>query len=402
MLAPVAAPPGRRAGALRCRRRCCSPCPALGHEDPRGQPADAARLDPRGADRSRGSPRSSRPRAPPPTVVVKAPAADRAEVAPALRRAGPRRRSPPTTSSARVGTRCGSRRTAPPRCSTLAMPYDESDPKVDGAITLAARRPRAGSARATCTREHAVGGGAAESLDYVDRQHDRLPIVIGVVLLLTLLMMGVRLPQRADRADLDGAEPGLGRRGVRDPDAGLPARLGRGCAGLHQPGLRDRLDPAVRDGGAGRAVDGLPRVRAQPDPRARAATGCRPGSPSSAGIRDTAGVVTSAAAVMVSVFAIFATLSMMEMKMMGVGLSAAILIDATADPAGDAAGDPGAARRPGLVADAADRRRWARPWWRASRRTRWPVRARCDRTVRSSRSPRARRARGLRRWGRRR
>ncbi len=47
------------------------------------------------------------------------------------------------------------------------------------------------------------------------------------------------------------------------------------------------------------------------------------------GIRDTAGVVTSAAAVMVSVFAIFATLSMMEMKMMGVGLSAAILIDAT-------------------------------------------------------------------------
>jgi putative drug exporter of the RND superfamily len=47
------------------------------------------------------------------------------------------------------------------------------------------------------------------------------------------------------------------------------------------------------------------------------------------GISDTAGVVTSAAAVMVSVFAIFATLSMMEMKMMGVGLSAAILLDAT-------------------------------------------------------------------------
>jgi RND superfamily putative drug exporter len=40
-------------------------------------------------------------------------------------------------------------------------------------------------------------------------------------------------------------------------------------------------------------------------------------------------VVTSAAAVMVSVFAIFATLSMLEMKMMGVGLSAAILLDAT-------------------------------------------------------------------------
>jgi RND superfamily putative drug exporter len=47
------------------------------------------------------------------------------------------------------------------------------------------------------------------------------------------------------------------------------------------------------------------------------------------GVSDTAGVVTSAAAVMVSVFAIFATLSMMEMKMMGVGLAVAILLDAT-------------------------------------------------------------------------
>jgi uncharacterized membrane protein YdfJ with MMPL/SSD domain len=47
------------------------------------------------------------------------------------------------------------------------------------------------------------------------------------------------------------------------------------------------------------------------------------------GIKSTAGVVTSAAAVMVAVFAIFATLSMLEFKMMGVGLAAAILIDAT-------------------------------------------------------------------------
>jgi RND superfamily putative drug exporter len=47
------------------------------------------------------------------------------------------------------------------------------------------------------------------------------------------------------------------------------------------------------------------------------------------GITDTAGVITSAAAVMVSVFAIFITLSMIEMKMMGVALAASILIDAT-------------------------------------------------------------------------
>jgi RND superfamily putative drug exporter len=47
------------------------------------------------------------------------------------------------------------------------------------------------------------------------------------------------------------------------------------------------------------------------------------------GLRTTAGVVTSAAAVMVAVFAIFATLSFLEFKEMGVGLAAAILIDAT-------------------------------------------------------------------------
>jgi uncharacterized membrane protein YdfJ with MMPL/SSD domain len=47
------------------------------------------------------------------------------------------------------------------------------------------------------------------------------------------------------------------------------------------------------------------------------------------GIRTTAGTVTSAAIVMVAVFAIFATLSYLDFKMMGVGLATAILIDAT-------------------------------------------------------------------------
>jgi uncharacterized membrane protein YdfJ with MMPL/SSD domain len=47
------------------------------------------------------------------------------------------------------------------------------------------------------------------------------------------------------------------------------------------------------------------------------------------GVRQTAGVVSSAAIVMVAVFAIFATLSAMEFKQMGVGLAVAILIDAT-------------------------------------------------------------------------
>nr|MDP8944209.1 transcription termination factor NusA [Actinomycetota bacterium] len=47
------------------------------------------------------------------------------------------------------------------------------------------------------------------------------------------------------------------------------------------------------------------------------------------GVKATAGVVTSAAVVMVAVFAVFATLGALEFKQMGVGLAAAVLIDAT-------------------------------------------------------------------------
>jgi RND superfamily putative drug exporter len=47
------------------------------------------------------------------------------------------------------------------------------------------------------------------------------------------------------------------------------------------------------------------------------------------GIKSTAGVVTSAAVVMVAVFSIFATLSAVVFKQVGVGLAIAVLIDAT-------------------------------------------------------------------------
>ncbi|MFI1012478.1 MMPL family transporter [Streptomyces sp. NPDC020965] len=49
----------------------------------------------------------------------------------------------------------------------------------------------------------------------------------------------------------------------------------------------------------------------------------------SEGIRRTAGAVTGAAAIMVAVFAVFGTLTMQDMKQMGVGLAVAVLLDAT-------------------------------------------------------------------------
>uniref|UniRef100_UPI0035942DFC MMPL family transporter n=1 Tax=Streptomyces umbrinus TaxID=67370 RepID=UPI0035942DFC len=47
------------------------------------------------------------------------------------------------------------------------------------------------------------------------------------------------------------------------------------------------------------------------------------------GISRSAGVVTSAAVVMVAVFSVFGTLSAIDYKMVGVGLATAVLIDAT-------------------------------------------------------------------------
>jgi RND superfamily putative drug exporter len=47
------------------------------------------------------------------------------------------------------------------------------------------------------------------------------------------------------------------------------------------------------------------------------------------GIASSAGVVTSAALIMVAVFSIFLTLPFIELKVLGVGMAAAVLIDAT-------------------------------------------------------------------------
>ena len=49
----------------------------------------------------------------------------------------------------------------------------------------------------------------------------------------------------------------------------------------------------------------------------------------SRGVRGTAGVITSAAVVMVAVFSLFATMSLNSMKQMGIGLAVAVLLDAT-------------------------------------------------------------------------
>ncbi len=58
-------------------------------------------------------------------------------------------------------------------------------------------------------------------------------------------------------------------------------------------------------------------------------SGLRTSEAVSRGIRTTAGTVTAAAAVMVAVFAIFASLPTLDIKQLGVGLAIAVLLDAT-------------------------------------------------------------------------
>ncbi len=96
------------------------------------------------------------------------------------------------------------------------------------------------------------------------------------------------------------------------------------------------------------------------------------------GIRRTASTVTSAAAVMVAVFAIFASLRTLDIKQLGVGLAVAVLLDATVIRGVLLPGDDEAARRLELVpaavarlaAPASRRRRPARRPRPGSRRPR--------------------------------
>jgi RND superfamily putative drug exporter len=57
--------------------------------------------------------------------------------------------------------------------------------------------------------------------------------------------------------------------------------------------------------------------------------GADPASAAAQAVASTAGTVTGAAMVMIGVFAFFATLRLLEFKQLGIGLAAAIAIDAT-------------------------------------------------------------------------
>lgn len=174
----------------------------------------------------------------------------------------------------------------------------------------------------------AIGGDVAEAMDAQDAQRDALPLVVGFVLALTMLMMWVVF--RNGTVAL--LTTGLNLLSVGAAFGVMTLVFQHTWA----EGLLDFSSP-------GFLVDWVPLfcfvvlVGLSMDYHvfvmSRVREGMRRGLSTRLaveyGVRETASVVTSAAAVMVSVFAVFATLSMLEMKQMGVGLSIAILVDAT-------------------------------------------------------------------------
>ncbi len=212
----------------------------------------------------------------------------------------------------------------------LGMPWAETDPRAADAVRELRHDlvPAALDELAGHEGEHAVGGAVAEGVDYDDEHRFALPLVIGTVLLLTMLMMYSAF--RSVPIALLSTLLNLASVGVAFGVLALVFQHGWGS------GLLDFTSP-------GFVIDWIPlfvlvvlvglsmdyHVFVVSRIREHVAAGLPTRLAVERGIAETAGVVTSAAAVMVSVFSIFATLSMLEMKMMGVGLAAAILLDAT-------------------------------------------------------------------------
>jgi RND superfamily putative drug exporter len=179
----------------------------------------------------------------------------------------------------------------------------------------------------------AVGGELASSVDYSAHVARKLPLVVAFVLLLTFLVLLVTFRSVVVAAtaivlnllsaaaaygllvvvfqntvfDNTWAENLLGFQSIDAIVSWLPLFLFVVLFGLsmdYHVFVVSRIREAV--------LRGLPTREAVAE-----------------GITGSAGVVTSAAIVMVAVFSIFATLSLIDMKQLGIGLAAAILIDAT-------------------------------------------------------------------------
>ena len=210
---------------------------------------------------------------------------------------------------------------------TVAAPYVERDERNADVVERLRDTvvPRATASLDDTT--HAVGGDVAELID-ADAQPSRLPWVITFVLALTLVIMGwtfrsVVVAVLTSVLNLLSVGTAFGVMVLVFQHSWADGLLDYTSQGFIVDWVPVFCFVVLIGLSMDYHVFVLSRVREA------VASGLPYAEAVRTGIRDTAGVVTSAAAVMVSVFAVFATLSMVEMKQMGVGLSVAILVDAT-------------------------------------------------------------------------
>jgi putative drug exporter of the RND superfamily len=175
--------------------------------------------------------------------------------------------------------------------------------------------------------EFAVGGGAASNVDYAQHQRERLPLVISFVLALTFLIMAftfrsVVLALMTILVNMLSAAAAFGVLVLTFQQHWADRLLGYHSNGTIVSWIPLFLFVVLFGLSMDYHVFVVSRIREA------AQRGLSTRDAVRQGISRSAGVVTSAAVVMVSVFAIFASLDMIEFKQLGVGLAAAILIDA--------------------------------------------------------------------------
>ena len=176
--------------------------------------------------------------------------------------------------------------------------------------------------------EYAVGGGVAASEDYADHVWSKLPIVVGFVLILTFLVMAatfrsVVIALTSIALNLLSAAAAYGLVVLVFQGTWAEGLLGFTSMGAVVSWLPLFLFVVLFGLSMDYHVFVVSRIREA------VAEGLPTRDAVAHGITASAGVVSSAAIVMVGVFSIFATLSTVDMKQLGIGLAAAILLDAT-------------------------------------------------------------------------
>jgi uncharacterized membrane protein YdfJ with MMPL/SSD domain len=176
--------------------------------------------------------------------------------------------------------------------------------------------------------EVAVTGMTAWSKDFLDTMKSHLPIVFGFVLSLAFILLlvtfrSIVIPIKAIVLNLLSVGAAYGVLTLVFQDGHGEGALDFASVGGITPWLPLFLFVVLFGLSMDYHVFVLSRVRELFD------RGMSTERAVAEGIKSTAGVITSAAAVMVVTFAAFATGSDQSMKQLGVGLAAAILIDAT-------------------------------------------------------------------------